>query len=129
MEIHPALTPEMVKDFRLLNELKLLEKDIKICTAQFLCELTENNTLSTMQLAKHLLDPVEDSYFVATLLKLCGALQIETPQSILAGRPILNVDAVQLLWLQMFAVKEYMRILRDTIFGQKEYQDAPPANN
>lgn len=129
MEIRPALTPEMVKDFRLLNELKLLEKELKICTAQFLCELTENNTLDTMQLAKHLLDPVDDPHFTATLLKLCATLQIEAPRSILAGRPILNVDAVQLLWLQMFAVKEYMRIQRNTIFGQKEYQDAPPANN
>ena len=55
---------------------------------------------------------------------LCDALCIELPRSIIAGRPILNIDVLQMLALTTYAAHEYARIQRMVIFQEKEYQDS-----
>lgn len=124
MEIRPALTPEMVKDLKILVDLKELEKALRVAAADFISEISENHTLEAIQLAKRLLDQSKCPRLNKILLTLCDALCIELPRSIIAGRPILNIDVLQLLALTTYAAYEYARIQRMVIFKEKEYQDS-----
>lgn len=45
MEIRPALTPEMVKDLKILVDFKELEKALRVAAAEFVSEISENHTL------------------------------------------------------------------------------------
>lgn len=124
MEIRPALTPEMVKDLKILVDLKELKKALRVAAADFISEISENHTLEAIQLAKRLLDQSKCPRLNKILLTLCDALCIELPRSIIAGRPILNIDVLQLLALTTYAAYEYARIQRMVIFKEKEYQDS-----
>lgn len=124
MEIRPALTPEMVKDLKILVDLKELEKALRVAAADFISEISENHTLEAIQLAKRLLDQSKCPRLNKILLTLCDALCIELPRFIIAGRPILNIDVLQLLALTTYAAYEYARIQRMVIFKEKEYQDS-----
>ena len=96
MEIRPALTPEMVKDLKILVDFKELEKALRVAAAEFVSEISENHTLDPIQRAKRLLDQSECPRLDKMLLTLCDALCIELPRSIIAGRPILNIDVLQI---------------------------------
>lgn len=124
MEIRPALTPEMVKDLKILVDFKELEKALRVAAAEFVSEISENHTLDPIQRAKRLLDQSECPRLDKMLLTLCDALCIELPRSIIAGRPILNIDVLQMLALTTYAAHEYARIQRMVIFQEKEYQDS-----
>lgn len=124
MEIRPALTPEMVKDLKVLVDYKELEKNLRIAAAEFASEISENYTLEPTQLAKRLLDQSESPRLNEMLLRLCDTLFIKLPPSIIEGRPILNIDVLQLLALTTYATHEYARIRRMVIFEKKEYQDS-----
>lgn len=123
MEIRPALTIEMVRDLKSLTSLKKLGKAIQDAFVAFTFEIPEGFTLTPIELAKRLLDQSEDPELNATLLHLCDNLNVTLPKSIIEGRPLLNVDVVQLLHLTAYATEEYARIEHTIIFKTKEYQD------
>ena len=83
MEIRPALTPEMVKDLKILVDFKELEKALRVAAAEFVSEISENHTLDPIQRAKRLLDQSECPRLDKMLLTLCDALCIELPRSII----------------------------------------------